>query len=205
MDNIRGLISILALAGCSEGKRLHFSPIQDTFGPGIARISDRAYKLAVAFREGVMSSAFEVVIVPPSGGTWSRMSSKGGGLTVEIPGEVKFDSNTMLDAFADPTEPSHEREDEDSGTVLCTVELGLACVQRVEALGDGPIARRTDERSLSRERFVPPETDETRTTNGIQRTDSSTSSFEIPVKTINRNLLVQPKVILSSVTQYLQS
>lgn len=183
----------MALAGCTNASGLHRASLQKQFGSVLARISEHAYKLSIAFREGIMSAAFEVVIIPPGGGSSSSTSSsKRGGLSVDIPSEVRFDSGTMMDAFANPADPVDEAEDGGKGNVLCTVALGLACVRRVETANDGT------------ERYITTEFDHGRSTNGIQRTNSSTSSIGIPAKVLDRTILVKPKVLLDSVTQYLQ-
>ena len=201
-ENLRGILAILVLAGCSDYNGLHRDPLRKRFGATLARISDRAYRLAIAFREGIMSAAFEVVIVPPSPGVTPGASQpKKGGLHVDIHNGTEFDDETMEDAFAG-SGPQDE-----GGNVLCTVELGLACVRKVEGndeankpISTAPNGTRSPTSaalcSISPEQEVL----------GILRTSSASSSIEGLAKgpVLDRNLLVKPKVMLDSVTRILQ-
>jgi hypothetical protein len=205
-DNLRGILAILVLAGCSDYNGLHREPLRKRFGMSLARISDRAYKLATAIREGIMSAAFEVVIVPPGiGSSSSTSSSKKGSLHLEINHGTPFDDASMEDAFAGSTLQDME------GQVLCTVELGLVCVRKVEA-ADGaipsPAAPDTKEssRSPSVSAALSPVSPDGKAVHGMVRTISSTSSIEGATKmtVLDRSLLVKPKVMLDSVTKILQ-
>lgn len=195
-DNIRGILAVLILAGCSDHKNLHREPLRKNFGAAVNRINDRAYSLATAIRESVMSAAFEVVIVPPSMSSTSGATlAKKGGLHVDVPGETRFDEATMVDVF----------DGEEDGMVLCTVELGLACVRKTEGPEQDNARHEDTNRSRSTERYTA-DGHEATATNGIQRTSSSASSVYTPatVKVLERNLLVRPKVVLDSVTRVLQ-
>ncbi|KAF7796470.1 hypothetical protein EIP86_007647 [Pleurotus ostreatoroseus] len=106
-DNaLRGLISILAVAGCSDSKILRRDTLRARLGTSFLLIGQRASEIARAIREGVMSAAFEVVVVPPSIGNTSG-----------------FDEETMDNMFAGISGA-------DKGRVLCTVEFGLVCVRK---------------------------------------------------------------------------
>ena len=191
----------MALAGSEDRNAVHRAPMYEAYGAKLARILERALQLSTAFRERVMSAAFEIVVVPPTG-TWLNTSPpKQGGLSLNIPGEVGFDHSTMASVFGQPA----DGQEEDVGNVLCTIELGLACVRKTEA-ADGPLVPSgRGSRSHSADRYSS-ESDDGKTVIGIQRTNSSTSSLNIPANVFDRNLLIKPKVMVDSSTlTYLQS
>lgn len=202
VDNLRGVIAIMALAGSEDRNAVHRAPMYEAYGSKLGRILERALHLSTAFRERVMSAAFESVVVPPTG-TWLNTSApKQGGLSLNIPGQVGFDHSTMTSVFGQPT----DGEEEDVGNVLCTIELGLACVRKTEA-ADGPlVSSGKGSRSRSVDRYSSEESDDGKTVTGIQRTNSSTSSFNTPVNVLDRTLLIKPKVMVDSSTlAYLQT
>lgn len=187
-DSLRGILAILVLAGCSDYNGLHREPLRKRFGASISRICDRAFKLATAIREGVMSASFEVVIVQPSMSSASGVApaTKKGTLFVDVNGGTPFDDAAMEDAFAGSL-PQEE------GRVLCTVELGLACARKIEGTDDSAAASPAPQVARAASSG----------SNAISRADS-TSSVDGAVKVLDRNLLVKPKVMLDSVTKLLQ-
>ncbi|CAL1716869.1 unnamed protein product [Somion occarium] len=110
-SNLRGLLAILAIAGCTDPRAIHRDPLRERFGASLNRIGERVERLAVATKEGVMSAAFDVVWLGPS---------------KQAP---HFDSGMMDNVYA-----GHGNE---QGNVLCTVEFGLMCVRRVGGAGEG--------------------------------------------------------------------
>ncbi|KAI0733487.1 hypothetical protein C8Q72DRAFT_811365 [Fomitopsis betulina] len=108
--NLRGLLAILAVSGCTDSRGVHRDPLRSRFGAALARIGDRAERIAGAVREGVMSSIFEVTWV--NAGSLARRDKE----------EKWFDWATMENVYA-----GHGSE---RSKVLCTVEFGLACVRR---------------------------------------------------------------------------
>ncbi|KAH9885822.1 hypothetical protein C8Q73DRAFT_669395 [Cubamyces lactineus] len=63
--NLRGVIAILALAGCRDAKGLHRDPLRARFGGALSRISARAEHISNVVKTQVMSGFFEAVWVPP--------------------------------------------------------------------------------------------------------------------------------------------
>ncbi|KAL1940219.1 hypothetical protein VTO73DRAFT_9171 [Trametes versicolor] len=63
--NLRGVIAILALAGCTDARGLHRDPLRTRFGSALSRISARAERISNVVKTGVMSGLFEAVWVPP--------------------------------------------------------------------------------------------------------------------------------------------
>ncbi|TFY64131.1 hypothetical protein EVJ58_g2830 [Rhodofomes roseus] len=107
--NLRGLLAILALSGCTDSRGVHRDPLRSRFGAALARISERAEIIARAVREGVMSSVFEVTWVNP--GNVGRKDKD----------ERWFDWAAMENVYA-----GHGSE---RSKVLCTVEFGLVCIR----------------------------------------------------------------------------
>ena len=62
---MRGVLAILALAGCTDPRGLHRDPLRARFGSALARISARAERISAGMREGVLSGLFEIVWVHP--------------------------------------------------------------------------------------------------------------------------------------------
>lgn len=116
--NIRGILVILVLSGCTDPRAVHHEPLRERFGPAIARISERAERLMLAMREGVMSAAFDVIWH----GYKSGLKSSVGGKPDEDSAEL-FDKVRMENVYA-----GHGKE---NGEVLCTVEFGMVCTRRV--------------------------------------------------------------------------
>ncbi|KAI0707079.1 hypothetical protein C8Q76DRAFT_629279 [Earliella scabrosa] len=100
--NLRGVIAILALSGCTDARGLHRDPLRARCGSALSRISARAERISTVVKEGVLSGLFEVVW--PEGDRW-------------------FDWNAMENVYA-----GHCNE---RCRVLCTVELGLAFERRL--------------------------------------------------------------------------
>ncbi|KAH9838294.1 uncharacterized protein C8Q71DRAFT_521637 [Rhodofomes roseus] len=107
--NLRGLLAILALSGCTDSRGVHRDPLRSRFGAALARISERAEIIARAVREGVMSNVFEVTWVNP--GNVGRKDKD----------ERWFDWAAMENVYA-----GHGSE---RSKVLCTVEFGLVCIR----------------------------------------------------------------------------
>ncbi|OSC97737.1 hypothetical protein PYCCODRAFT_1113760 [Trametes coccinea BRFM310] len=63
--NLRGVIAILALSGCTDPRGLHRDPLRTRFGSALSRISARAERISNVIKTGVMSGLFEAVWVPP--------------------------------------------------------------------------------------------------------------------------------------------
>ena len=63
--NLRGVIAILALSGCTDARGLHRDPLRARFGSALSRISARAERISSVVKEGVLSGLFEVAWVPP--------------------------------------------------------------------------------------------------------------------------------------------
>ncbi|GJE99908.1 hypothetical protein PsYK624_161830 [Phanerochaete sordida] len=193
-DNLRGILAILVLAGCSDYNGLHREPLRKRFGGALARIGERAHALATSMREGVMSAAFEVVLVPPSmasaGG--APPASKRGALFVDTTGGALFEPGAMDDAFAAEHDPGEEH-----ARVLCTVEIGLACVRKIEGVEEngGSLSPASPAPQIAR----APSND----LNVLSRVSSTSSSADAS-KLLDRNLLVKPKVMLDSVTALLE-
>ncbi|RPD72473.1 hypothetical protein L226DRAFT_573212 [Lentinus tigrinus ALCF2SS1-7] len=63
--NLRGILAILALSGCTDARGLHRDPLRSRFGSALSRISARAERISSVVKEGVLSGLFEVAWVPP--------------------------------------------------------------------------------------------------------------------------------------------
>lgn len=62
--NLRGVLAILALSGCTDARGLHRDPLRARFGSALSRISARAERISSVVKEGVLSGLFDVVWVP---------------------------------------------------------------------------------------------------------------------------------------------
>ncbi|KAI0264443.1 hypothetical protein BC834DRAFT_844086 [Gloeopeniophorella convolvens] len=116
--HIRGILAILALAGCTDERGVHREPLRTRFGDAITHIAERAEGLARALREGVSSAWFEVVVESPAVAT---PVGRGKGRALWA-GCQSFDPAVMENMYAG-------YGSEDCG-VLCTVAVGLAMVRR---------------------------------------------------------------------------
>ncbi|KAH9944987.1 uncharacterized protein BXZ73DRAFT_37919 [Epithele typhae] len=63
--NLRGVLAILALSGCTDSRGLHRDPLRARFGSALARISARAERISTVMKEGVLSGLFEIVWLHP--------------------------------------------------------------------------------------------------------------------------------------------
>lgn len=63
--NLRGVIAILALAGCTDARGLHRDPLRTRFGSALTRISARAERISSVVKTGVMSGLFEPIWIAP--------------------------------------------------------------------------------------------------------------------------------------------
>ena len=63
--NLRGVLAILALSGCTDARGLHRDPLRARYGSALARISARAERISSAAKEGVLSGLFEVIWCQP--------------------------------------------------------------------------------------------------------------------------------------------
>ncbi|KAK7690592.1 hypothetical protein QCA50_005691 [Cerrena zonata] len=111
--NLRGILVILVLSGCTDPRAIHHEPLRERFGPTIARISERAERITLAMKEGVMSAAFDVVWYGHQPGSGTEI----------------FDQSKMDNVY--------EGHGSEQGGVLCTVELGLVCSRKVAKEGNG--------------------------------------------------------------------
>lgn len=100
-SNVRGLIAILAISGCTDSAGVHRDPLRTRFGAQLSRIVDTTRQLAWALKESIMSSHFEVVSVSPGN---------------------RFERGAMENVYAAAGGGGSTQ-----GGVLCTVELGLVC------------------------------------------------------------------------------
>ncbi|THH27605.1 hypothetical protein EUX98_g6569 [Antrodiella citrinella] len=119
--NARGLLSMLALCNFPALPR---EVLLTRYGAHLARISERAERLASAVREGVMSASFDVMWVRPAECGKEGAKSK------------RFDDVWMEDVYE-----SVEMGDERGSGVMCTVEFGLMLVRKSSA----PEKRRSED------------------------------------------------------------
>ena len=63
--NLRGVLAILALSGCTDARGLHRDPLRARYGSALARISARAERISGVVKEGVLSGLFEVIWCQP--------------------------------------------------------------------------------------------------------------------------------------------
>ncbi|KAH9949897.1 hypothetical protein B0H21DRAFT_41578 [Amylocystis lapponica] len=175
--NLRGLLAILALSGCTDSRGVHREPLRARFGNALGRIGERAERIAAAMKEGVMSGVFEIM--------W------GGGKSASIGKKDKeserwFDWSTMENVYA-----GHGSE---RCKVLCTVEFGLMCARRVgwsNEPGDGE-GHGTVVEAKGMNGHVNGQTNGHAVTNGVRSEGM-----------LSRNLLMKPKVLLESVADIL--
>ncbi|KAI0715841.1 hypothetical protein C8T65DRAFT_738468 [Cerioporus squamosus] len=74
--NLRGILAILALSGCTDARGLHRDPLRSRFGSALSRISARAERISSVVKEGVLSGLFEVAWVPPCRSPKTASSSR---------------------------------------------------------------------------------------------------------------------------------
>ncbi|EMD34021.1 hypothetical protein CERSUDRAFT_117535 [Gelatoporia subvermispora B] len=173
--NIRGLLAILALSGCTDSRGTHREPLRARFGAALVRIGQSAERIASAMKEGVMSTVFQVTWIPPRG---TKRKEK------EKEPERWFDWATMENIYA-----GHASE---RSRVLCTVELGLTCTRRT-----GPTAGDSDSTSQENGSLNG-------SVNGYGTNGSTGLNYErMSEPVLTRNLLLKPKVLLESVTDIL--
>ncbi|KAI0760952.1 hypothetical protein BD413DRAFT_607303 [Trametes elegans] len=158
--NLRGVIAILALSGCTDARGLHRDPLRARFGGALSRISARADRISNVMKTGVMSGLFEAVWVPPCRSVpKSRRSSIGEGPSVNGVSKGKGKEREREKEWVKEVEKERRAgQDEDEELkierqerwfdweamenvyagygnercrVLCTVELGLAFKQRL--------------------------------------------------------------------------
>lgn len=175
--NLRGLLAILALSGCTDSRGVRRDPLRTRFGASIARISERTERIASVVKEGTMSGVFEI--------TW--VGSKGAGADGARRDKVErwFDWATMENVYAG--------HGSDRSKVLCTVEFGLACVRREGWTSTEDDSVEDDGRMDSTPR-VNGHT--TLVTNGNGR---AAANGVKPEGVLTRSLLMKPKVLLESV------
>ncbi|PCH42232.1 hypothetical protein WOLCODRAFT_137774 [Wolfiporia cocos MD-104 SS10] len=174
--NIRGLLAILVLSGCTDSRGLHREPLRARFGGALARIGERAERIAGAVREGVMSGAFEVAWVPARG-VGARRERESGRESWYDPGAV---------------DNVYEGHGSEHSRVLCTVEFGLACVRQAEWAAPDPEVQEElpeDLRTKSSDRASP--------------SDNSNRTVHPKSGSLTRSLLLKPKVLLESVAEIL--
>ncbi|OCH95335.1 hypothetical protein OBBRIDRAFT_788213 [Obba rivulosa] len=125
--NLRGLLAVLAISGCTDSRGVHREPLRARFGAALARIGQSAERIAGAVKEGVMSGVFQVTWIPPRGTRRKELEKEP---------ERWFDWASMENVYAGC--PASERS-----RVLCTLEFGLVCVRKEEsAAEDGEASSR---------------------------------------------------------------
>jgi len=181
--NLRGLLSILAISGCTDPKGIHRDPLRERFGQSLARIGERAERIALAIKEGVMSASFDVLWV----GTGKQRDKTASG-----PGQRTFEPSVMDNVYA-----GHGVE---KGNVLCTVEFGLICVKRIT--GTTAYANGTTANGMANGHANGHMNGHAHssihgpTTNGFPKAHG-------PDAVLSRSLLLKPKVLLESVSEML--
>ncbi|THH00218.1 hypothetical protein EW026_g2288 [Hermanssonia centrifuga] len=177
-NSLRGVLAVLVLAGCTDSKGVRRDPLRARFGSSLSTVGERAIEIAGAIREGVMSAAFEVIAVSSAGGQQGLEEA------------LKFEASTMDNVFAGLGV--------ESGTVLCTVEFGLACVRKVGDVGGSASQVEGLATSMQRQSLQPP------ATLGGHGTKIKTTGINTNVEgVLDRSLLMKPKVLLDSFTQIL--
>ncbi|CCL98779.1 uncharacterized protein FIBRA_00784 [Fibroporia radiculosa] len=175
--NLRGLLAILALSGCTDSRGVHRDPLRTRYGGAIARIGERVERIVGVIKEGVMSGVFEVTWVAGKG-VASNASRK------DKERDRWFDWASMENIYA-----GHGSE---QSKVLCTVELGLACVRRVGWAGGSA----EQDQSADARGKVNGHGGAGLNGNGAANGASSEG-------TLNRSVLLKPKVLLESITDIL--
>lgn len=61
-SNLRGILALLALAGCTDERGIHRDPLRERWAEQVERLLERAEGLARIIREGVGSAWFEVSV-----------------------------------------------------------------------------------------------------------------------------------------------
>lgn len=167
---------MLAIAGCSNSKVLRRDPLQARYGTSFTLIGQRAAEISRAIREGVMSAAFEVIVVPPPIGNTSH-----------------FDEGSMENVFAGI-------QGAERGRVLCTVEFGLACARRTSSIGGTPAS---DTQLRQRSSSHGSHASVNSIANGAAFTNGIDTGSSGELGTFTRSLLLKPKVLLESVKEVL--
>ncbi|KAI0635572.1 hypothetical protein C8Q77DRAFT_578268 [Trametes polyzona] len=225
--NLRGVIAILALAGCTDPRGLHRDPLRTRFGGALTRISARAERISNVVKTGVMSGLFEVVWVPPCrAAPVSRRSSVVGGGPASSKGKERQREREWVkevererragqdDDDEPPKEPAAEFNWETMDNVyagygnercrvLCTVELGLAFRRKL------PQEEQREEDSVDGD-GVPlsrPTSSASQVVPSVAgdggRISRAPSGDPDSAARIERTLLLKPKVLLESVTEIL--
>ncbi|KAI0925855.1 hypothetical protein AcW1_008174 [Taiwanofungus camphoratus] len=177
--NLRGLLAILALSGCTDSRGVHREPLRTRFGGALSRIGECAERIAGVIKEGVMSGVFEI--------TW--IGAKGSGASKKEK-DRWFDWATMENVYA-----GHGSE---RCKVLCTVEFGLVCVRRVGWTGGSIDGVDAEEHPTSVELRAKVNGHGAPSINGGSTVNGTRSEGML-----TRNLLLKPKVLLESVAEIL--
>lgn len=196
--NLRGLLAILAISGCTDPKGTHVQPFRDRFGHTLLRISERVERISNVTNEGIMSSCFEVLWVG---------SRRKAGLSGMGEGEKGFDPQRMENVYA-----GHGSE---KGGVLCTVEFGLMCVRKAGsngANGESPYQQQMQHQGETNgvvrvngnvngvtNGMVNGHMNGYAYTNGVVKPQANGTSSE----SVHRSLLLKPKILLNSVVEIL--
>ncbi|KAA1467668.1 hypothetical protein DENSPDRAFT_257400 [Dentipellis sp. KUC8613] len=207
--NIRGLLAILALAGCTDEGGVHREPLRARFGELVCHVAEQAETLARAIREGVGSAWFEVVTenalapMPPPVPVQSEVIRRTRSMGLGAAGgkdasagrivtngrwkekEGSAASSSSWGRMFDPVtmENLYAGHGSEKARVLCTVEFGLAVVKKRREEREEDEWER--EQGQGRGRVMKPQTS-ARGEGGLEST-----------------LLLKPKVLLESVKELL--
>ncbi|KAI0351727.1 hypothetical protein OH77DRAFT_1429301 [Trametes cingulata] len=230
--NLRGVIAILALSGCTDARGLHRDPLRTRFGSALSRISARAERISSVVKTGVMSGFFEAVWVPPSRSTLaSRRSSVVDGAGVNGAAKSKGKEREREREWVKEVERERRRSRESDAEVkeerwfdwetmdnvyagygnercrvLCTVELGLAFRRRLPEEEQEEDSVDGDGMPVSR-----PTSSASKVVPGSAPAEGETDPAASAVSEaqgeagprMERTLLLKPKVLLESVTDIL--
>ncbi len=94
--NLRGVLAILALSGCTDARGLHRDPLRARYGSALARISARAERISSVVKEGVLSGLFEVIWCQPCR---TSPKAKPAGLSASV-------VTATVPTAADPVQPA---------------------------------------------------------------------------------------------------
>ncbi|KAI0671376.1 hypothetical protein C8Q78DRAFT_1078206 [Trametes maxima] len=231
--NLRGIIAILALAGCTDARGLHRDPLRTRFGSALSRISARAERISSVVKTGVMSGFFEAVWVPPHRAiSKSRRNSVGENAAPNGAAKSKGKDREREREWVKEVERERQRslEPEEEARdapgehwfdwetmdnmfagfgnercrVLCTVELGLAFKRRL------PEEERAEADSVDGDGMptstlgaAKPALARTRSGEGAGSQAGLGPEGQDDGARTERTLLLKPKVLLESVTDIL--
>ncbi|KZT07741.1 uncharacterized protein LAESUDRAFT_677624 [Laetiporus sulphureus 93-53] len=176
--NLRGILAILALSGCTDSRGVRRDPLRSRFGDLLARISEHAEHIASVVKQRMMSSVFETTWVNAKGARPPTGASKDS----ETNCEMWFDWQTMDNVYAG--------YGSEHSKVLCTVEFGLIRVTRVD-----PADSEDAQAHMQESTEVNEHTDLIPNGKGAVINGQSIHSDDKLV----RSILLKPRVVLESV------